>query len=82
MECRCGCCDNCVDFAEEQARIQRIDELDISNIAGLTGEKGSDDFFLDAVRSFWNETGLDTGSWELRVIVAWFDRRRRELCDD
>ena len=75
-------CDDCYVCQREAVRIQRIEDLDISNIAGLTGEKGDDDYWLDAVRDFWATTGLDTDSWELRVIVAYFDKRRRELCDE
>jgi len=71
-------CDDCYVCQREAVRIQRIKELDISNIAGLNGEKGDDDYFLDAVRAFWSETGFDTDCDELRIIVAWFDKRRRE----
>lgn len=43
---------------------------------GLQGEKGSDYFWLDAVRDFWEETGLSIDSHDLLVIVNWFDKRR------
>ena len=74
MPCNCEFCAVC---RPETDHTQCIRELGTADIADLNGEKGDPDYWLDAVRDFWAETGFDTDSWELRVIVAWFDKRRR-----
>lgn len=43
---------------------------------GFTLNKEDDNYWLNAVRDFWAETGLDTDSVELMWIVNWFDKRR------
>ena len=31
---------------------------------------------LDAIRDMWAETGLDTDSIDVEIIVDWFDKKR------
>jgi hypothetical protein len=48
-------------------------------VKGFSNIKGDDNYWLDAVRDFWAETGLTTDSVELEEIVNWFDMRRVRL---
>jgi len=51
--------------------------MDIKEIDGFSQVKGDPNYWEDAVRDFWVETGLDTDEIELREIVKWFDERRK-----
>lgn len=42
--------------------------------------KGFDNW-LDVVRDFWAETGLDTDAIELAVIINYFDSKRKNSND-
>ena len=50
--------------------------FDMSIPEGFSGEKGTDNYWLDAVRDYWNETGESTDEIDLRCIVNWFNNRR------
>jgi hypothetical protein len=56
-----------------------VTDCNTNDPRGFSGEKGAPDYWLDAVREFWAETGLDTDSIELAVIVNWFDQKREQL---
>lgn len=45
---------------------------------GFSEEKDSPNYWGDAYKDFWAETGLDTDCCDLAIIVAWFDKRRHE----
>lgn len=44
---------------------------------GFSDEKENDNYWLNAVRDFWAETGLGTDEIELRWILNYFDERRK-----
>jgi hypothetical protein len=44
---------------------------------GFSDNKEEPNYFLDVVRDFWNDTGLDTDAIELRWILNWFDEKRK-----
>lgn len=48
---------------------------------GFSSVQGASDYWLDAVRDFWAETGLDTDDSDVHTIVAWFDKRRAALAN-
>jgi hypothetical protein len=43
---------------------------------GFSDKKGDPDYWDEAYKDFWVETGLDTDSTDLAIIVTWFDKRR------
>ena len=45
---------------------------------GFSQEKGQSMYWLDAVRDFWSNTGLDTDEMDLRLIVNYFDKIRSD----
>jgi hypothetical protein len=45
---------------------------------GFSDVKDSKNYWMEAVRDFWYDTGLDTDSMDLDTIVKWFDERRKE----
>jgi len=54
----------------------RDNAFDTSVPEGFSGKKGTDDYWLDAVRDYWNETGESTDEIDLRCILNWFGKRR------
>lgn len=57
-------------------------EIHISRVEGFSDEKGKPDYWLDAVKDFWVETGLPTDVTDLEIILNWFDLRRAQLKDN
>lgn len=45
---------------------------------GFSKVKGEPNYWLDAVRDFWDECDMDTDEMELVWIVNWFDERRKK----
>jgi hypothetical protein len=43
---------------------------------GFSCQKNMPNYWDDAYKDFWGETGLDTDCCDLSIIVAWFDKRR------
>ena len=46
---------------------------------GFSDVKGDDNYWLDVVRNFWDDTGHDYDEFELLEIVNWFDEYRERL---
>lgn len=45
---------------------------------GFSDKKDDTNYWNDAYKDFWAETGLDTDAEDLAIIVAWFDERRNK----
>lgn len=68
------------EFAEQlRQRQEVVKNLNIYDIDGMSQVKGNPSYWDDAVRDFWAETGESTDEVELRIIVKWFDERRKKL---
>lgn len=48
---------------------------------GFTEVKGKPNYFLDAIREFWSETGYSTDELDIYAILNWFDDIRRAVVD-
>lgn len=46
---------------------------------GFSSVKGDENYWLLAVKDFWHEMEMDTDEIELRVIINWFDAKRKQL---
>ena len=62
---------------EEESQRAVIDSLPLVP-EGFTFNKGDKNYWGDAYKDFWTETGLDTDCTDLGIIVAWFDKRRKQ----
>jgi hypothetical protein len=44
---------------------------------GFSDEKGSINYWQQAVNDFWEEKNMDTDEMDIRQIIEWFDKRRK-----
>lgn len=49
---------------------------------GFSDEKGTPNYWMDAVRDCWSECDVDTDEVDLRYILNWFDAKRKQLCQN
>lgn len=50
--------------------------VDTRTPIGFSDNKEDKNYFQAAINQFWEETGMDTDTEEIRWIINWFDAKR------